>query len=72
MKRSTPTFMIYGELGVTPLSVEIKTRAISFWSKIVSGHAQPTRLLAKRIWFFLTYINQININLRTLKISKKI
>ena len=44
LKRSTPTFVIYGELGVTPLSVEIKTRAISFWSKIVSGHAQPTRL----------------------------
>ena len=44
LKRSTPTFMIYGELGITPISVEIKTRAISFWSKIVSGHDQPTRL----------------------------
>ena len=42
LKRSTPTFMIYGELGITPISVGIKKRAISFWSKIVSGHDQPT------------------------------
>lgn len=44
LKKSTPSFMIYGELGVTPISVDIKAKTISFWSKIVSQHDQPTRL----------------------------
>ena len=36
LKRSTPTYMIYGELGVKPISIDIKTRMISFWSKLLS------------------------------------
>lgn len=44
LKRSTPTFMIYGELGITPIIVDIKARVISFWSKLVSMQNQPTRL----------------------------
>ena len=44
LKKSTPSFMIYGELGITPLTVDIKARAISFWSKVISHHDQPTRL----------------------------
>ena len=35
LKRSTPTYMIYGELGVKPISIDIKTRMISFWSKLL-------------------------------------
>lgn len=27
--------MIYGELGITPLSVDINTRILSFWSKLI-------------------------------------
>ena len=38
MKKSTPTFMIYGELGATPIiSIDIKNRVISFWSRILTG-----------------------------------
>ena len=37
MKKSTPTFMIYGELGVTPISIDIKNRVISFWSRLLTG-----------------------------------
>ena len=37
MKKSTPTFMIYGELGVTPISIDIKTGVISFWSRLLTG-----------------------------------
>ena len=44
LKKSTSSFMIYGELGITPISVDIKARAISFWSKLISHHDQPTRL----------------------------
>ena len=37
LKTSTPTFMIYGELGIFPLSIEIKSRILAFWSKLVKG-----------------------------------
>ena len=30
--------MIYGEVGLTPLSVDIQTRLISFWSKLKVKH----------------------------------
>ena len=36
LKRSTPAYIIYGELGVKPIALDIKTRAISFWSKLIS------------------------------------
>ena len=36
-KKSTPSFMIYGELGVTPLEIDIKTRILSFWANFIEG-----------------------------------
>ena len=36
-KKSTPTYMIYGELGIKPFSLDIKARVISFWSKLVTN-----------------------------------
>jgi hypothetical protein len=30
-KKSTPIFMIYGELGIYPMSVYIELRMINFW-----------------------------------------
>jgi hypothetical protein len=29
--------MIYGELGRYPLEIDIKSRIISFWAKLLSG-----------------------------------
>ena len=37
LKKSTPSYMIYGELRIMPLSVDIQTRLISFWSKIIEN-----------------------------------
>ena len=34
LKRSTPSFMIYGELGVFPISIDIQSRMVSFWTKV--------------------------------------
>jgi hypothetical protein len=34
LKKSTPNFMIYGELGIYPMSVYIELRMINFWSKM--------------------------------------
>jgi len=35
VKNSTPNNIIYGETGVFPVSVDIKTRAVAYWSNIV-------------------------------------
>ena len=35
LKKSTPSYMLYGELGIMPLEVDIHTRIISFWSKLI-------------------------------------
>ena len=37
IKKSTPSCMVYGELGITPLKVDISTRIVSFWSKLVNN-----------------------------------
>ena len=39
LKKSTPSHMIYGELGIFPITTEIQTRIISFWSKLVENSA---------------------------------
>ena len=36
VRKSTPSCIIYGETGVTPIKIDIHTRMISYWSKIVS------------------------------------
>ena len=37
LKRSTPSFMIYGELGLTPITVDIQARIVSYWSKLLEN-----------------------------------
>ena len=39
LKKSTPSHMIYGELGIFPIITEIQTRIISFWSKLIENSA---------------------------------
>ena len=36
-RKSTPMYMLYGELGRYPISITIKTRVISFWARIITG-----------------------------------
>lgn len=35
LKKSTPNCIVYGETGTFPIAVDIKTRIISFWSKMI-------------------------------------
>ena len=41
LKSSTPSYMIYGELGRYPLEIDIKSRIISFWAKRWSLYPHP-------------------------------
>ena len=38
LKTSTPSYMIYGELGITPLYIDVQTRMVSFWSNLIENH----------------------------------
>ena len=37
MKISTPLIMVNGEFGLFPLEIQIKTRIMKFWAKILTG-----------------------------------
>ena len=37
LKRSTPNYMINGELGRHPLSIDIKMRMVTYWAKLLLG-----------------------------------
>jgi hypothetical protein len=32
LKSSTPSYMVYGELGRYPIDIDIKVRTISYWA----------------------------------------
>ena len=42
LKKSTPDFMIYGELGRYSLDIRIKLRMLNYWSKLIAG--KPEKL----------------------------
>ena len=37
LRKSTPYYMVYGELGRLPLSINIKMRMVGFWNRLVSN-----------------------------------
>ena len=37
LKTSTPSYMIYGELGLFPIEIDVKLRMISYWAKLLTG-----------------------------------
>ena len=37
LKKSTPSYMIYGELGRKPLYIHVYTRMVSYWADLVLG-----------------------------------
>ena len=50
-KKSTPTNMLFGELGITPLDIIVKTRMIGFWNRLLTG---PNSKLSAQIYRFMT------------------
>lgn len=61
VKKSTPNFIVYGELGRHPLHVHIKTRIISYWSNIIkSKHNKYTSIMYRLL--LKSYSNGIKTN----------
>ena len=52
LKKSTPTYMIYGELGIIPIAVEIKSPMLNFWCNLTEAVENPNlyALLYKAIY----------------------
>ena len=49
LKQSTPNVMIYGELDRFPLYIDIKTRVISYWCKLLSGKASKLSAISYKL-----------------------
>jgi hypothetical protein len=58
LKTSTPSCMLYGELGRYPLNITVKLNILSFWSKLIDGSNQNYYLwsIDYCIWKFMEII----------------
>ena len=56
-RKSTPIYMLYGELGRYPLSIIIHTRMIAYWNKLIQGR---TPKLSHQIYKHMLSHNNIN------------
>jgi hypothetical protein len=50
VRATTPSYMIYGELGCYPLSIKIKLRMISFWNRLISNENKLSSKLYKLMY----------------------
>ena len=66
-RKSTPMYMIYGELGRFPLSINIYSRMIAFWNRLLIGKEQK---LSFQIYKYM--LNQNNSEYKWVKKIKDI
>ena len=53
VKSSTPSCMVYGELGIHPLEIDVKTRTVKFWTKLVCDQNSKYSSLMYRVLYNL-------------------
>ena len=53
LKKSTPSFMVFGEVGAYPLYIDIQTRLISFWTKLGENGINDTAITLYKIIYQL-------------------
>ena len=58
MKSSTPLIMVYGEISLFSLEIQIKTSMIKFWAKILTG---KNTKFSHKIYKLLLYLHNNNI-----------
>lgn len=54
VKKSTPSFIVYGELGRFPLYVYAKTRIVSYWSSIIEGKESKYAAIIYRLLYIFS------------------
>ena len=60
LKTSTPSVMIYGELGILPLRIDIQSRMISFWAKVNEDVEVNERKLSPIIYKLIYNLQNTN------------
>jgi hypothetical protein len=69
LKKSTPSYMVYGDAGIMPLSVDIKSRALSYWTKVVTEQTENPQLrLSTKVYKILHKLHSEN-NIKSLWID---
>jgi hypothetical protein len=63
--------MIYGELGRFPLYIDIKTRVISYWCKLLTGKASKLSAISYKLLHSFFFCNG-NISAPWVKFAKDI
>lgn len=60
LKKNTPNCIVYGETGVLPLKVDIQSRIIGFWAKLIYP---TTNNISSKLYFIAkTYFDEPNQN----------
>lgn len=60
LKQSTPSFMVYGELGRHPIDIDIKVRTVMFWARLLNSKQEKF----SRVLYNLLYCLNTNQNVR--------
>ena len=50
---STPNYMIYGELGLFPIELDVKLRMLSYWARLLTGKETELSYLSYNILHYL-------------------
>ena len=66
-RKSTPVYMLHGETGRYPISIDIKCKMIAFWSRLINGNCNK---LSYKMYSFL--LNQENTHFKWLSKIKQI
>ena len=61
LKKSTPSYMIYGELGIFPIVLDMKYGKISYWIKLIENDISDNVKLSTKTYLML--YNLYNVNL---------
>ena len=76
LKKSTPSHMIYGELGIFPITLEIRHRMLTYWCKIIADcnvETLGTQKLSTYVYSLVFSMNRNNnINSLWLKNVKQL
>ena len=62
LKTSTPSYMIYGELGRYPIDLDIKTRLISFWGRLNSGKETKLSYILYKLCYHMSINDNVNFS----------
>ena len=71
LRKSTPSYMIYVELGIMPLNIDIQTKIISFWSRLIET-VNPNKFSVAMYTIIFELSNRNRINVKWINNIKEI